>query len=121
MLPTLGWVHQREGSPFRVEIALPLSARAAYQLSPRIRGATGVELIADNWVQRSGSRNVDVRRFGGSTFGELELTATQMVRIQLRGGMQLTSYTLPSEMAGVTRDGPTRAGGFVQLGVLLVP
>lgn len=121
VLPTLGWVHQREGSPFRVELTLPLSARAQYQITPRIRGAAGFELIADSWRQRAAQNSVEVRRFGGATFGELELSASRQVRIQLRAGVQVTSYTLASEMAGVTSDEPTRAGGFGQIAVLLVP
>jgi hypothetical protein len=120
VLPILGYVHQRDGSPLRIDVFLPHHARAEWALWPRVRGALGLETFGSTWILQIAQSRSRARRAGGSLFGELELVATDLVRIQARLGLTVTRYTLPAP-DGTTRDFPLRAAGFAQLAVLIAP
>ncbi|HEU4726583.1 MAG TPA: hypothetical protein VFT22_01795 [Kofleriaceae bacterium] len=121
VLPSLGYVHQREGSPLRFDVFLPRHARAEYELSPRLRSALGVEVVGNTWVVQMGRTELNARRAGGAAFGELQIAATQLVRLEARLGVSVTHYTLPVMTDGSTRDQPLRAAAFGQLAVIVVP
>lgn len=125
VLPALGYVHQREGSPLRIDILLPRYARAEYRFAPRATAALGVEFIAGRWAIESKIASqiaeLEVKRLGGVGFAELELQASELVRFQARLGLAFTRYTLPAETAGTTHDGSAQLGGVAQLGVVVVP
>jgi hypothetical protein len=119
VLPVLGYVHQRDDSRFRFDVFLPHHVRAEYELRPRLRGALGVEVVGNTWVTRAAQSELRLRRAGGAVFGELQLAATQLVRVEGRIGMSVDRYTLPATMTGGTGDQPLRAAGFAQLAVVL--
>jgi hypothetical protein len=122
VLPLLGYVHQRDDSRFRFDIFLPRHARAEYEVRPRLHAALGIEVVGNTWVTqaaRAEPRILRVRRAGGAVFGEIQLGATPLVRLEARVGMSVDRYTLPSEMTGDTGDQPLRAAGFAQLAVVL--
>ena len=121
VLPVAGYVHQREGSPFRFEALLPRHVRVEYELQPRVRGALGIEVNANKWVVQAERSEVDASRVGGTVFGEIRLAATQRLRVAARIGMSLDSYTLPTGMDGMTVDHPLRAAKFGQLALVLAP
>ena len=120
VLPILGYVHQREGSPFRFDAFLPHHVRAEYELGRRVRGALGIETGGNTWVIQAAQAQLRARRAGGSLFGELELAATELVRFQARAGLSVDRYTLPVQLGG-SDDPPLRAAAFAQLAVVLVP
>lgn len=124
VLPIVGYVHQREGSPYRFDVFLPRHARAEYELRPWLRGALGVEVIGNNWLVHRADAEVRARRAGGSVFGELQLAATQLLRVEARLGLSVDQYTLPASPAAMgnadmTIDRPLRAAGFAQLAVMI--
>jgi hypothetical protein len=121
VLPSLGYVHQREGSPLRFDVFVPHHARAEYELSPRLRGALGVEVVGNTWVVQVARTELHARRAGGAVFGELQVAATQLVRFEARLGMSIDRYTLPAMTDGTTRDQPLRAAAFGQLAVIVAP
>jgi hypothetical protein len=115
-------VHQRDDSRFRFDIFLPRHVRAEYELRPRVRTALGIEVVGNTWITlaaRSELRVLRVRRAGGAVFGEVQLGATPLVRLEARVGMSVDRYTLPAEMTGDAGDQPLRAAGFAQLAVVL--
>lgn len=121
VLPILGYVHQGEASPFRLDIFLPHHARAEYELTPRLRGALGIETGGNVWALKMGPVRRRARRAGGSLFAELDLLATRLLQLQVRLGLSVDSYSLPAQLDGTPRDQPLRAAAFAQLAVLLVP
>lgn len=120
VLPLLGYVHQRDGSPLRIDVFLPHHARAEYALWPRVRGAFGLETFGSTWLLQMAQSQMRARRAGGSLFGELELLATSLVRVQARLGLTVARYTLPAP-DGTPRDFPLRAAGFAQLAIVVEP
>jgi hypothetical protein len=121
VLPIIGYVHQREGSPFRFDIFLPKHVRAEYELRPRLRGALGIEVVGNSWIVQVARSEVNARRAGGAVFGEIQLGATELVRLEARLGMSVDRYTLPAAMDGSLREQPLRAAAFAQLAVLVAP
>jgi hypothetical protein len=121
VLPLLGYVHQREGSPLRFDVFLPHHARAEYGLSPRLRGALGLEVVGNTWIIQPARTELHARRAGGAVFGELQLAATQLVRFEARAGVSVDRYTLPTMAGGATVDQPLRAAAFARLAVILAP
>lgn len=124
VLPIVGYVHQRAGSPFRFDAFLPRHIRAEYELHPRWRTALGVEVQGNTWAAQMGHNAVDLKRAGGAVFGELQLAASQLVRVEARAGISVDRYTLPATepMASeLTEDTSLRAAGFFQLAVLVAP
>jgi hypothetical protein len=120
VLPILGYVHQREASPFRIDIFLPHHVRAEYELTPRLRGALAIETAGSTWVLQMGPAERRARRAGGSLFGEIDLSATQLVRLEARLGLSIDRYTLP-QLDGSPREQPLRAAAIAQLSILIVP
>jgi len=121
VLPLLGYVHQREGSPFRLDVFLPHHARVQYALAHRVRGALGIEALGTTWNIHTGRGTLDAKRGAGATFAEIELGVTPLIYLQARAGVLVAKYTLPAEQAGVTLEQGLRAAGFAQLAVVLAP
>lgn len=121
VLPMLGYVHHRDGSRFRLDVFLPRHARGEYALRHWARVALGVEAMGDTWNLQVAGAERHVRRAGGSVFGELQLLATAMIRVQARAGLSVESYTVPSAPDGAVREQPLRAAGIAQLAVLIAP
>lgn len=123
VLPLLGYVHQRAGSPFRLDIFLPHHARAEYMLSRRLRGALGLEAAGDTWtvhLARAHGEQLATRE-GGATFAELSFAATDLIHIEARAGVSVDRYALPRPMDDVVEDQPLRAASFAQLLVVVAP
>jgi hypothetical protein len=118
VLPIVGYVHQREGSPVRFDVFLPRHARVEYELGPRLRGALGIEVNGNTWVLQAAADSA--RRAGGAVFAELEVFATQLVRLEARAGMSVDRYRLPATM-DTSYEQPLRAAAFAQLAVVVVP
>jgi hypothetical protein len=121
LLPILGYVHQREGSPLRVDVFLPHHARVEYELRPRLRTALGVETAGNTWIVHSGSSELRARRAGGAVFGEIQLGATRLVTFEARVGLSVDRYTFPTELDGGLRNHGLRAAGIAQLAVVIAP
>jgi hypothetical protein len=123
VLPLFGYVHQREGSPFRLDIFLPHHVRAEYALFSRLHSAVGIEAMGDTWtVHMAHARGEQLAtREGGAIYGELSLFATNMIHIEARAGMSVDRYELPSMMDPVVHDQPLRAARFAQLQVVVAP
>jgi hypothetical protein len=121
VLPILGYVHQREASPFRLDIFLPHHARAEYELAPWLQGALAVETAGNTWILHMGAAERRAHRAGGSLFGEVDLRATQLVRLEARLGLSVDRYSLPTQLDGAPSDQPLRAAAFAQLAILIVP
>jgi hypothetical protein len=121
VLPILGYVHQREGSPLRFDVFLPRHVRAEYALGPRLRTAFGIEVVGNTWVVQMGRTELRARRAGGAVFGELQLAASQLVRVEARLGMSVDRYTLPAMVEGSTFDLSLHAAAFAQLAVIIAP
>ncbi|HET7504004.1 MAG TPA: hypothetical protein VFK02_23450 [Kofleriaceae bacterium] len=121
VLPSVGYVHQREGSPLRFDVFVPRHARAEYELSSRLRCALGIEVNGNNWIVQVARTEIHARRAGGAVFGELQVAATQLVRLEARLGVSVDHYTLPVMADGTTRDQPLRAAAFGQLAVIVAP
>jgi hypothetical protein len=121
VLPMIGYVHQREGSPFRLDVFLPHHARVQYALARRLRGALGIEALGTTWNIHTGRGTQDAKRGAGATFGEIELGLTSLLYLQARAGVLIARYTLPSERDGMTLERGLGAGGFAQLAVVVVP
>jgi hypothetical protein len=117
VLPIAGYVHQVEGSPVRIDVFLPRHARVEYELGPRLRGALGVEVNGNTWILQAAPL---AKRAGGALFAELEIFATQRVRLEARAGMSVDRYRLPATMDTAYEQG-LRAAAFAQLAVVIVP
>jgi len=121
VLPLLGYVHQREGSRFRLDVFLPHHVRAEYALRPRLRGAVGLEASGDTWtVQMSGTQRIASRE-GGAVFGELQVFAGGMIHVEGRAGLSVERYALPMQLDGALHDQPLRPAAFAQLAVIIAP
>jgi hypothetical protein len=119
VLPILGYVHQRDGSRFRLDVFLPRHVRGEYALRRWVHVALGVETMGDTWILQMAGGEQRLRRAGGSVFGELQLLATTMLRVQARAGLSVESYTVPSAADGAVREQPLRAAGIAQLAVII--
>jgi hypothetical protein len=116
VLPMIGYVHQREGSPLRFDVFLPRHVRAEYELGSRLRSALGIEVVGNTWVVQMARNESRARRAGGAVFAELQLAATRLVRIEARLGMSVDRYTLPA-----MGDGSLHAAAVGQLAVIIAP
>jgi len=112
---------QREGSPLRFDVFLPRHVRAEYELGPRLRGALGIEVVGNTWIVHAAGTELRARRAGGAIFGELQLAASELVRVEARAGVSVDRYTLPAMAGGTTVDQPLRAAAFAQLAVIVAP
>lgn len=121
VLPAIGYVHQRAGSPLRIDVFLPHHARAEVALGPRLRSALGIEVVGDTWVAQGAAVALRSRRAGGAVFGELQVAVTGLVRLEARVGLSVDRYVLPVMADGSTVEQPLRAAAFVQTAVILVP
>jgi len=121
VLPLLGYVHQRDGSPFRLDIFLPHHVRAEYEFRSRLRGAIGVEASGNTWVLQRAKTEFSARREGGAAFGEFQVGLTAMVHLEARAGMSMDRYTIPMQPDGVPLKQPMRASAFGQLSVVVAP
>lgn len=123
VLPLLGYVHQRAGSPFRLDVFLPHHVRAEYELTRRLRGALGMEASGDTWTvhlaRAHGEQLAD--REGGAAFAELSLAATDLIHIEARAGLSVDRYSLPTPMDGMVEEQPLRASSFAQLLLVVAP
>jgi hypothetical protein len=119
ILPVLGYVHQRPGSPFRIDVQLPHHARVEYHFARLLNAAFGLEAHGDAWRVAGTHRNLDARRGGGAMFGELGIAAYGPVEIDLRLGVAFDRYTLPDVMSDTTTDLSLRPASFGQLLVLV--
>jgi hypothetical protein len=115
VLPTLGYVHQRAGSPFRFDALLPHHVRVVYDLTPRLYGALGVEVHGDKWSVRGMRQILDTRRDGGAVFGELGVAAVGAIHVEGRLGLSVDRYVLPDAMTDATRKLGLRPAAFAQL------
>lgn len=121
VLPLAGYVHQRVGSPLRFDVFLPRHARAEYALSSRLRAALGIEVVGNTWIVQRMTTELRARRAGGAVFGELQLAATALVRLEARLGLSVDRYTLPAMDDGSTVERPLHAAAFAQLAVIVAP
>lgn len=121
VLPILGYVHQREGSAFRLDVQLPDHLRGVYALAPRWELALGAELHSDLWSVPGMHRTLEVERDGVATFVELGFLATPSLRVEARGGLSIDSYRLPDFASDTTRELDLRAAPFAQVQVVLLP
>ena len=120
-LPTLGYVHQRAGAPFRFDALLPHHVRAVYALTPRWYGALGIEVHGDRWLVRGMRQSIDTRRDGGATFGELGVAAVGAVHVECRLGLSVDRYTLPDAMSDTSHRLSLRPAAFAQLLAVVAP
>jgi hypothetical protein len=120
VLPILGYVHQRSGSPFRLDIFIPRHIRAEYELRSWIRGALGIEALGNTWIARAMQSQETVKRAGGTVFGELGFRLSPRTRLEARIGLAVTRHTLPA-LADAADEQALRPAGFAQLALLLVP
>ena len=121
VLPMLAYVHQRDGSRFRLDIFIPRHVRAEYQLSPRLRGALGIEVLGNTWIAQWQQSQQTVRRAGGTAFGELGVGLTARTRLEVRLGLSVMRHTLPAELADAMLEHSLRPAGFAQLALLFAP
>lgn len=122
VLPIVGYVHQRAGSPLRLDVFLPRHVRAEYALGRRWQAALGVEAMGNTWAVQRGAAVLDVKRAGGALFAEMQLLATRLVRLEARAGMSVDSYTLPvDDTTAMTHASGLRAASFAQLAVIVAP
>lgn len=121
VLPILGYVHQRNGSPFRLDIFIPKHIRAEYELHPCIRGAVGVEILNNTWIAQWMQSQETVKRVGGTMFGELAFRLTPRIRLEARLGLAVMRHTLPGALADAMREHAVRPASFAQLALLFVP
>jgi hypothetical protein len=121
VLPILGYVHQRAGSPFRFDAQLPHHVRVSYDLTPRVQTALGVEVHGDRWLVRGMHGVLDTRRDGGSAFAELGIAVARPVRVDLRLGISVDRYTLPDVMTDTRHEGSLGLSGFAQLLAVVTP
>lgn len=121
VLPVLGYVHQRNGSPLRFDVFVPRHARAEYELSRRLRGALGIEVFGNTWIAQVARSELRARRAGGALFGELQLAATELVRFEARLGLSVARYTLPAMAEAGTVEQPLGAAAFAQVAVIVAP
>jgi hypothetical protein len=121
VLPTLGYVHQRPGAPFRFDALLPHHVRVVYDLTPRWYGALGVEVHGDRWRVRGMRQAINTRRDGGAVFGELGVAAVAAVHIEARLGLSVDSYTLPDAMTDAGHKLSLRPAAFAQLLAVVAP
>jgi hypothetical protein len=122
VLPLLGYVHQREGSPFKLDIFLPHHVRGEWTMSKRLRSALGAEASGDQWtvqLQEGAARQqVMTSREGGALFAEMQLYLNRMVHLEARAGVSVDRYTLPEQaQMGITP--PFRAASFAQLSLVV--
>jgi len=120
-LPTLGYVHQRAGAPFRFDALLPHHVRAVYDLTPRWYGALGIEVHGDRWLAHGMRQSVDTRRDGGAIFGELGVAAIGAVHVECRLGLSVDRYTLPDAMTDTGHKLSLRPAAFAQLLAVVAP
>ncbi len=120
VLPIFGYVHQRNGSPVRIDIFIPKHVRAEYDLHPCIRGALGVEVLGNTWIAQWMQSQGTVKRAGGTAFGELGFRLTPRTRLEARLGLAVMRNTLPA-LAGVMHENALRPGSFAQLALRFVP
>jgi hypothetical protein len=121
VLPTLGYVHQRAGAPFRFDALLPHHVRAVYDLTPRWYGALGIEVHGDRWLVRGTRQSIDTRRDGGAIFGELGVAAVGAVHVECRLGLSVDRYTLPDAMTDTGHRLSLRPAAFAQLLAVVAP
>jgi hypothetical protein len=121
LLPTLGFVHQAAGAPFRFDMLLPRHVRVGYQLTTELHIALGLEAHGDKWLVQSKQPRVFTERSGGAIFAELGVAVTSLLRIDGRLGVSFDSYTLPDMTTGGTRDLPLAASSFAQIIAAVVP
>jgi len=121
VLPAIGYVHQRPGSPLRFDAFLPHHARAEVALGPRLRSALGIEVVGNLWIARPAATMLRSRRAGGALFGELQVAATGLVRLEARAGLSVDRYVLPAIAGGATVEQPLRPAAFAQAAVVIVP
>ncbi len=121
VLPTLGYVHQQAGAPFRFDALLPHHVRAVYDLSPRWYGALGIEVHGDKWLVRGMRQSIDTRRDGGAIFGELGVAAVGAVHVECRLGLSVDRYTLPDVMTDTSQRLSLRPAAFTQLLAVVAP
>ncbi len=94
VLPVVGYVHQRPGSPVRVDALLPHHARVGYAFAPAWQGALGVEVFHDLWISHAMVAPFAARRDGGALYAELDV-AVGRVHFEWRTGLALMRYVLP--------------------------
>jgi hypothetical protein len=121
VLPAIGYVHQRAGSPLRFDVFLPHHARTEYALGPRLRSALGIEVVGNLWIAQPAATPLRSRRAGGALFGELQVAATGLVRLEARAGLSVDRYVLPAIAGGSTVEQPLRPAAFAQVAVVIVP
>jgi hypothetical protein len=129
VLPILGYVHQRVGSPLRLDVFLPRYARVEYALSALLTGAIGLETSGNTWIVEGPRGEVQAKRAGGAAFGALQVAATRLLRFEARLGVSVERETLPvtssaamGPMATMTTiDQPLHAAAFAQLLLSVVP
>jgi hypothetical protein len=121
VLPILGYVHQRSGSPLRFDVFVPRHARVEYELSGRLRAALGIEVFGNTWIAQVARAELRARRAGGALFGELQLAVTELVRFEARLGMSVARYTLPAMAEAGSVEQPLRAAAFAQVAVIVAP
>jgi len=119
ILPILGYVHEQPGSPFRIDVQLPHHVRVEYRFTGTLNAAFGLEAHGDVWLVAGMHRDLDARRNGGAVFGELGVAAYGPIELELRLGVAIDSYTLPSVMTDTTIDLPLRPSSFGQLLVVV--
>jgi hypothetical protein len=120
-LPSLGYVHQRAGAPFRFDALLPHHVRAVYDLTPRWSGALGIEVHGDKWLVRGMRQAIDTRRDGGALFGELGVAVGRAVHVEGRLGLSVDRYTLPDATTDASRRLSLRPAAFAQLLAVVAP
>lgn len=121
VIPLLGYVHQREGSPFRLDVFLPHHVRAEYALTSWLHGAVAMEASGDTWAVQMAKSQLKASREGGAGFAELQWLITKMIHLEARAGVSVDKYTLPMQVDGATHDQPLRASSFGQLSVVVAP
>jgi hypothetical protein len=123
VLPLLGYVHQRDGSPLRFDVFLPHHARVEYEVRSWLRTAVGTEVFGSTWMLKLAPNQSDVsaRRQGGAGFAEVQWCMTRMLHVEARGGIAVERYTLPMQPAGAPQDQPLRASAFGQLSFVVAP
>lgn len=129
VLPVIGYVHQRVGSPLRFDAFLPHHARVEYALSSLLTGAIGLEASGNTWTLEGPRGEVQAKRAGGAAFGALQIAATRLLRFEARLGVSVERETLPILTGAApgamdtmtTIDRPLHAAAFGQLLLMIAP
>ncbi|HEY0190771.1 MAG TPA: DUF6268 family outer membrane beta-barrel protein [Kofleriaceae bacterium] len=121
VIPLLGYVHQREGSRFKLDVFLPHHVRAEWQLTSWLHGAIAGEASGDTWAVAMAKTQMKASREGGAGFAELQWLITHMVHLEARAGVSVDRYALPMQIDGQLHDQPLRASTFGQLSLVVAP